>query len=208
VDKTDRGLFTEIAQNLPGYEHVMFDYNNKDSDGLVVTTPLNRQAEILKDTYEKIKLENPTADISLVCHSQGCLAAALAQLPARKTIFLAPPLQTSDSDDKIRRLVQDRPGTEVLENGDTKWPRSDGSATIITKEYWDSYDTLPVADKLYNSLGGITEITIFVAMNDEILGRSDLSGLSKNIEVVPVGTGHNFENVRGAIAKSIGGILK
>ncbi len=50
VQKDDRGLFTDIAKDLPGFEHFMFDYNEFDAEiNTMSVTPLDKQAEILKE---------------------------------------------------------------------------------------------------------------------------------------------------------------
>jgi len=37
VDKTDRGLFSDISKHFPDAEHIMFDYNDLDSENNSMT---------------------------------------------------------------------------------------------------------------------------------------------------------------------------
>ena len=209
VDKTDRGLFTEIASYLPEYRHVMFDYNFMNENGQIVTTALDKQASALRNIYDEIRSQNPDSTIHLICHSQGCVVAGLARIPVVSTFCLAPPLgAVGGSDDKLREMVYDRPGTKDLEGGGTWWPRSDGNVTIISKEYWESYGELPELTGLYGELADVTELVMFVATEDELLGQSDCSGLSQKIRVIEMETGHNFLGVREDVTEMIGEVLR
>jgi len=210
VDKTDRGLFSGVATHLPRYRHVMFDYNMRNERGQMVVAALDKQAGMLKEVYEKTKSENPDANIDLICHSQGCVVAALAKLPVGNTLFLAPPLSVADPNNKLklRTYVFGRTGTKTLADGSTEWPRSDGSTTIISRAYWDSYDALSDVNDSYGVLAGVTDLTMFVVTDDEILGHSDCSELPSGIKVILMETGHNFANVRREVAEKIEEILK
>lgn len=81
VKKDDSGLFTDIASSLDGFQHVMFDYNQiNEQNNTLTVTPLHEQAEILKSQYDTLRNKYPEAIIDLVCHSQGCVVAGLAEL--------------------------------------------------------------------------------------------------------------------------------
>src|SRR6266567_2438699 len=134
VRKDDRGLFTDIAAALPGFEHVMFDYNTVDEAANVLTVaPLDEQAKKLNKVLAETRAANPDAVIDLICHSQGCIAAANAK-PAgiRKTIFTAPP-PDADIESKIKRW-RTRYGTKFTTEGTSYLERKDGSTTIVPPE--------------------------------------------------------------------------
>ena len=89
VRKDDRGLFTDIAAALPGATHRMFDYNRRDeTTGNLTVAPLAEQVGMLRNQIEKARADTPGAIIDLICHSQGCIVAALlAPRDVRKTLF-------------------------------------------------------------------------------------------------------------------------
>ena len=192
VLKDDRGLFTDIAGDLAGIDHVMFDYNEVDTGSNTLTvTPLDKQAKMLAEKYEEVRSNNPTATIDLICHSQGCVVAAIAKLQGiRKTIFLAPPSQFLGAEAKIKQMSE-RPGT-AIKDGIVSYPRRDGSTTIIKSDYWESRDKIQNPIELYNALSGNTELTIINASQDEVLGETDFSNISLQIKVVALDGNHDF----------------
>lgn len=191
VRKDDRGLFKDIASALPDSEHIMFDYNQFDSENnTLIVTPINQQALILFNEVKKAKINNPDAILDLVCHSQGCVVAALANLAGiRKTIFLAPPISFLGAKEKLEQMGE-RPGT-VTENGVTSYPRRDGSTTIIKDDYWSSREGI-VPVELYNQLAKTIGLTIIRANQDEVLGNADYSDLSYDINVINIDANHDF----------------
>lgn len=65
VDKTDRGLFTVIAEAIPEAEHIMFEYDAKDKDdNTIVETFSNRKSKLIAK-YEELRKQNPNATIDL-----------------------------------------------------------------------------------------------------------------------------------------------
>ena len=192
VRKDDRGLFTDIAAALPGAAHVMFNYSQIDDAANTLTaTPLADQAAKLAQKIAAVQAANSGAIIDLVCHSQGCLAAAMANIPGiRKTIFTAPP-PDANVEDKIKRW-RVRYGTQFTTEGTSYLERKDGSITIVPPEYWLSLKDLD-AQELYNTFAGNTELVIITATEDEVLGEVALDKLIPSVRVIRMSAGHNFE---------------
>lgn len=208
VKKDDRGLFTDIASSLDNFEHVMFDYNQiNEQNNTLTVTPLHEQAEMLKSQYDSLRSKYPDATIDLVCHSQGCVVAGLADLRGlRKTILLAPPTRFLGSEAKLKQMSE-REGT-VIEDGVVSYPRRDGSTTIIKQDYWQSRDKISDPIALYNQLSQETEVTIVEALDDEVLGESDYSALSTKVLHVQQEANHDFTNeARPVLLKTIGEVL-
>ncbi len=213
VYKDDRGLFSDIATSLPDTRPIMFDYNRAEANNTLIASTLEEQVDIFRQIYIEIRTNNPAATIDLVCHSQGCVIAAIAQLEGvRKTILLAPPDASfgANIDQKIADMKEwkKRPGTEILPDGSISYPRRDGSTTIIPTAYWDSRrDINPIF--LYKELSEKTELVIVQATKDEVIGLTDFSELPSTIKIVQMDTGHDFENedrrkVAILIAKELG----
>lgn len=208
VKKDDRGLFSDIASSLDNFHHVMFDYNQiNEQDNTLTVTPLHEQAEMLKAHYTALRDKYPDAIIDLVCHSQGCVAAGLASLKGvRKTILLAPPTHFVSSAEKLAQMSE-REGT-VIENGVVSYPRRDGSTTIIKQDYCQSRDKISDPIALYNHLSQETEAIVIEALDDEVLGESDLSSLSDTIQHIQQTANHDFTHeARPVLLKTIGEVL-
>ncbi len=208
VRRDDRGLFTDISTELSDSDHIMFDYNSfDDSSRTLIVTPLDKQAEILRAQYKKVKAEHPEATIDLICHSQGCVVAALAKLPdVRKTIFLAPPSRFLGAEAKIKQMSE-RAGT-IVDGNTVSYPRRDGSTTIIKPDYWESRDKIDDPISLYNSLAETTELMVINAKQDEVLGETDFSKLSPEVHTVELNANHDFTNqARSELVTTVRGIL-
>ena len=212
VRKDGRGLFTAIARSLPDIEPIMFDYNQFDEATKTMTVAsLDEHVEKLRQVYAETRANDPDATIDLVCHSQGCVIAAMAQLDGiRKTIFLAPPDQRfgfGRIQEKVQALLK-RPGAVQNAGGSLRYPRRDGSTTIIPPSYWKSRDGVDTI-KLYQQLADKTQLIIVQATNDEVIGMTDFSELPDTVKVTQMDTGHDFEGedrerVAGIVAKEIG----
>ena len=206
VDKTGRGLFTDIAASLPNIEHVMFDYNIVDDANKTMTvSSLNHQSETLADIFGKIKVDNPDATIDLICHSMGCLSAALANPEGvRKTFFLAPP-DNVDAD-KFKAIFS-RSGAELNPDGDSKVPRRDGSTTIIPKDFWDSLSVNVI--ELFDKFSERTDLTLVEADHDEVVGLTNFSELNKSIRSKQLSSDHNFTgNAREELCKLVNQLIQ
>lgn len=187
VTKEDRGLFTDIADMLPGFHHVMFDYNTIDEmHNTLTATPLDKQAAMLHEKIASTRSQFPSRRISIIAHSQGCVVAAMAAPhDIDNVIFLAPPTQFLGS------KLAERPGTVIEPDGTIYYPRRDGSTTIIREDYWKSRDGIdPIA--LYNTLATTTHLTIITATHDEVLSATDFSGLVDKIKIIELPADHDF----------------
>ena len=190
VEKDDRGLFTDITKALPDAEHEMFDYNVVDkSNSRLIVSSLREQSKKFIEVFNKIKTENPEAIIDLICHSQGCLVVAIANLAGtRKTLFLAPP---DNSDVDRFKAIFDRPGAEINFEGQSSLPRKDGSTTLVPKEYWNSLKPLNVL-KLYDMFSQNTNLTIIESDEDEVVGLTDFTKTDEGIKLEHLKADHNF----------------
>jgi hypothetical protein len=191
VKKDDRGLLTDIAENFPKYESVLFDYNDVDEQHNTLTVaPLRRQAEILQDEIDIVRQSDPDAVTSLVCHSQGCVVAALANpSDIKQAIFLTPPGYVST--DRIREFFGKRPGTVVEDDDTMRVPRADGSTTRIPQQFLDDIESVDVT-KLYTRFAHQTKLTIIVADQDEVLKPIDFGYLAEDVRLLNIDGDHNF----------------
>ncbi len=204
VEKDDRGLFTDITSILPTAKHVMFDYNQVDKTSQTLTTAsLTDQRDHLLAVLKGVRAEYPDAVIDMVCHSQGCVVAAMAMpTGVRKVIFLAPPSRFAGIDEKLKQMSE-RPGTKIEKDKTVSYPRRDGSTTIVTPDYWRSREGV-VPIELFNRLATSTKLVVVNANQDEVLGSTDFSELSPEVSVIYLDAGHDFTGeARKAVIENV-----
>lgn len=208
VDKTDRGLFTAIADAIPEAEHVMFEYDPKDENGNTIVETFSRRKDKLITKHKELKTQNPDSIIDLVCHSQGCLVAALAKLKnIRKVIMLAPPIYSEDGDEKREKYLE-KPTVKELPDGTLAVKRRDGSTTLIKQNYWDDFGAVTDSERLYNELSKTTELIVIRATKDEILQNNSYDNFDNSIKTVDVKGNHSFDDeARPRIAKVVREII-
>jgi len=193
VRKEDRGLFTAIARVLPDTKSVLFDYNPiNEASNTLTAKPLDEQARKLRKIINNTRAENPNATIDLVCHSQGCVVAALLKPRGmRKVILLTPPDDVSEA--TVAEQLSSRLDTIIDTAARTRLARADGSTTVIHPEYWQSLAGInPI--KLYNMLARVTTLRIISARQDEILGKVSFEGIHPGISLVTLDGNHNFDD--------------
>jgi len=193
VRKEDRGLFTAISRAIPDIKTVMFDYNPINEQANTLTAkPINEQVLKLRKVINAARAEYPDAVIDLVCHSQGCVVAALLKPRGiRKIIMLTPPDDTSE--EAVIKQVSGRREEPIDVSVRTRLLRADGSTTVIHPEYWQSLAGIePV--KLYNRLARFTALRMINARQDEVLGAVGFEGLDPRISSVTLDGDHNFQD--------------
>jgi len=193
VKKDDRGLFTDIANSMPTVKHVFFDYNKIDHDRNELTVlSLAEQKEKLRNVLSDVKTNHPDSEINMICHSLGCvIAALLCPVGINKIIYLAPPFKFDVGRSPNR--FSKRPGVTIDVNGTTSFPRRDGSTTVIDSKFWDTLASVTPID-LYNQLAKKTKSVVINANQDEVLKEKDYSGLSSDIQIINIDASHDFRD--------------
>jgi hypothetical protein len=190
VGKDDRGLFTDIADALKNVEAVMFDYSDIDeAKNQTTVRPFSEQAKLLESHLADAKASNPSAVVDIICHSQGAVAASLANLTgARKVIFIAPPFASDAT--RMMKMFQSRPGTKIDLAGMSILARSGGSTTLVPAEYWAEREKTNLAE-IYRRLSESMELTIINAKQDNVVGVDDFSSLNQ-AEIINLDGNHDF----------------
>jgi hypothetical protein len=195
VRKDARGLFTDIVsalQNDPGMrevECVLTDLNivspeNND----IILNPLSTQAQIVREVFEKESGEGVVID--LVCHSQGCVVGAIADLSGvRKVVLMTPP--TSNDFAKTLEFFKKSPDTVINLDGESYLTRADGSRTIAPKEYWQDRQDINYLEE-YKKLAEHNNVTTIIANQDEVVSNESVGELSEIGEVIKLDSDHNF----------------
>lgn len=196
-----RGMFTEIAEAFPEYTFKMFDYNEVLSNGNIVVAPLHQQATTLQDVID----ETIADEIILLCHSQGCIIAGLVELSkVSKVILLAPPVVASMQ--HVINKLANKPGGELNIDGVSKLPRSDGSTTLLPKEYLTSLDSVNPLE-LYVSIARVKPTVIVRATNDEVLGMTNVDKVA-SAQSIDIAANHDFTGPsRNKLIETLEGVL-
>lgn len=191
VKKDDRGLLTDIAEALSDYQPILFDYNDVDETNNVLTVlPLSEQARLLNKHINRLRDTEEGAQISLVCHSQGCVAAALANpTNLKQVVFLTPPGNVSA--ERVKEFFGKRQGTVVEDDGTLRVPRRDGSTTRIPPAFLDDMFGIDVT-KLYTKFADANKLTVIIADQDEVLKPIDFNYLESKANILHIDGDHNF----------------
>jgi pimeloyl-ACP methyl ester carboxylesterase len=207
VDKTSRGLFTDLVPALGEIEPIMIDYNEYDEAGNNVVQLFSAQSSKLSQAISQAREQNPDAIIDLICHSQGCIVAGLAHPDKIRRIVLLAPLDQIVTPERWKRTFGARPGTILSETGTSRLERSDGSFTYLPAEYFrEASEVSPLA--LYESLGKCAKVLLVRAGADEIIGETSFSGLGRNFTIETIDADHNLSNVRPQLAARVAEFLK
>lgn len=179
-----RGMFTEIAANFPEYQFEMFDYNHILKNGDIKVAPLDEQAKKLQAI-----LDRQEDKAVLIAHSQGCIVAGMVNLEnVKKVILLAPPEKMSMQ--RVLDKLMKKPGAEIDLDGMSKLPRSDGTTTLISREYIESVSNINPLE-IYQAIADTVATTIVRCTEDEVLGLTEVNRI-KNATHVDIDTDHDF----------------
>lgn len=185
VRKDSRGMFTDIAQALSNFECDLFDYNELLEGGDVRVRPFSEQVKILNDHIVGAGDE----DITLICHSQGCVIASLADTSnVGKIILLAPPTELSV--EHFMQVFGSREGIARDSDGTLAIPRTDGTTTFVGRDYLDELTGVDVLAG-YQKLADLHDVTIVRATTDNILGETSFDGLV-NVKIIDIEADHDF----------------
>lgn len=191
VDRTDRGLFTDLITALPdNFGFVLFDFYDHDDQGMLFPTFLE-QAKRIKAVIDWLRQQADVSSITAVAHSMGSVLLALAAPEGlQKAILLAPPLTIGD---RTRQYFTTKPGAR-LEGDSWLVPRRDGSISRMPEALFVEMAATNVEAALYN-LAENQPVLLVIAGQDEVLGPTDFEALTTqpNIQVVTIDSaGHDF----------------
>lgn len=196
-----RGMFTEIAAAFPEYKSIMFDYNKVLPSGDTIVAPMIDQSEKLQRVIDETDAEK----IVLLCHSQGCLVAGLANISKiSQVILIAPPVIASEQ--RIIDKLNTRAGSKLNLTGVSKYPRTDGSMSYLPKSYIEGFKNMKPL-KLYDAIARQIPTVIVRATEDDKLGLIDL-GYVESAKIVDLPADHDFTGTsRQELIDTLKGVL-
>lgn len=177
-------MFTEIAANFPEITFEMFDYNRILENGDIEVASLNDQAKKLQDILDQQKDK-----VIIIAHSQGCITAGMVTLDnVRKVILLAPPEKMSMQ--RVIDKLMKKPGAKIDLGGMSKLPRSDGTTTLISREYIESVSNINPM-QMYQTMANKVDTTIVRCTEDEVLGLTEVNQI-ENTAHIDLEADHGF----------------
>lgn len=190
VMKDSRGMFTELADvfSAHGITPILIDLNEKNDGGDIYMNSLSEQSRILRETYERECSDGSVVD--MICHSQGCLVASLANIPdVRTTLFLAPP--TENNPEKTISYFSKNPESVVDMNNTSRFARRDGTATFVPAIYWEDRARMNYQE-LYQNYISSHETVVVTALNDEVVSNEHINNIFGLVKIFPLSADHNF----------------
>lgn len=190
----DNGLFNPIIEAFPDDEHILFPYDNwNETNDCAVAATFSERAEKLHTKYNELRNNNPDTEIILICHSQGCIIAALAQLEYISTTVLLAPVINYESGEKQREYTLSKKTSELQDDSSIVRKRSGGYTTIIPTKYWDDFVNISDLPAKYDELANKTRLIIIDAEQDSVIPTSkDYLLLKANIEFKHLPLDHDF----------------
>jgi pimeloyl-ACP methyl ester carboxylesterase len=201
VRRDSRGLFTEIADATKEVAlTVRGDYSVIDGD-VTKAIPFSKQASRLSVIRDFCRKELGIKREVLVGHSQGWLPIALNYPLGSKVTALAPPLG-----DAFEAFIQTsgwkRRGSELNLEGESRLLRSDGSLTLVPKEFWDEFRAMGDVTKSMAILALYNKLNIIFAGEDNVLGTQDVPDIFRTEMIA--GANHDFtDGSRKAVISKI-----
>lgn len=183
VGADSRGMFPEIATAFPELKFVMFDYNSFDEHHNATVSSLASQAEKLN-----AQIAAASEPATLLCHSQGCIVASLADVSRiERLIFLAPP--DTLNVERFMRMFASREGAVYDPDGISSIPRSDGTTTYLGKDYMESVTNTDV-QRLFQAVASTKPVTIVRAAGDDTVDQTAFPDVPAKVITIP--GDHNF----------------
>lgn len=174
--RDNRGLFTYLSEiiNSKGYKTILFDYNEIDElNNRIYVRPFSQQAVLLQNQIDKINKEYENPIVTIIGQSQGSFIPTMCELKNVSKVIAISPFFYTKLEDIVSRYKKE--GNKFDIEGITRRIRSDGSTTIIKKEYWLermnsnielSYSRLAIKNKLFFICGLQDETTNIINVNN------------------------------------------
>lgn len=192
--KDNRGLFNILSKEIEnlGIKTYCFDYNRYDSrTKKLYTISFSEQAKKLQKVIDEVSEKYPKSKIIIVGQSQGSFIPALCNVKKVSKIIGMSPFFHTDMKDILRRYTKSEENVLNFSGISTR-KRSDGSTTIIPKEYWkERFETDVIT--LYNNLAQKTDLVLISPLQDEIMDIMDLR-MIKHASIINLDGDHDFSS--------------
>ena len=194
VTRDSHGMFNQLGDAIKDeFLVVRFDYTKtlKDEKSRFLY-PYSTQKQMLKAVIENIVNKFNVLDLNLLGHSMGgIIIGMLSPDNIQKTILVASPIASPY--EQMKEYFSQREGTDINEDSESRLPRSDGSVSILDKDFWPEMEQVN-PKKLYLALSKKTELYYVRALEDHGIGEQDFRSKKKseNISYLELHGDHDF----------------
>ncbi len=210
VKRDSYGMFTELSKVLEDqYLTIKFDYNlvNREENWTKVL-PIKTQVEMLETITEFAQKKFDPKKIHIIAHSMGCVVTSLAQITnIDKVILLAGPSEPPYN--SLKEYFLRKKGTKINKTEISEMPRSDGSTTYVSSDFWSEIKKINPSIR-YNNLAQSSSVTFVRPLEDQNIKNEDYSTIKNNkkINFQEISGNHMFEeSARSKLKKLIKNIL-
>lgn len=147
VKSDSRGMYNHICNELgTDFLFVRFHFVKVDTLNNTSFTPtITSQVETLKTVVNSLISKHPDKKISLVGHSQGCYVVSKLlnenHYNVEEVVLLGPPTRENVGKVIVEKWKK-KEGSEVDLTGISSLKRTDGSTTLVPKEFWEDASDL------------------------------------------------------------------
>ncbi len=195
------GLFVEISQKISPIARVLrFDFSScGQSEGRQEDLDVKKLAGDLGAVLDWVRKEYGGRMI-IIAHSLGTVVTRLLSPEGiEKIIFTGVTLPSSEDHvaNTQRRLLTNRPGGVLNEEGMSLYPRRNGIFQKIGSSYWSELRKVDPLD-LMKVLAQKSQVIILKPKQDEIVGGPEATEVYKtipNITYLELDGDHNFNDV-------------
>jgi hypothetical protein len=208
VEKTARGIFTDISNAFPLDLHVLFDLNEILEEGRVIK--VRNLSEQIFDANLKLNevIKNYLDhEIFIIAHSQGCAIASFLENVGlvKKIILITPPFSMDRK--RTKNAFEGISGVDINFDGLSTLKRRDGTETFIESSYWGDREQYNVIQS-YLELNKKTGVEIILANQDEVLKDRIPEELENKMKFNYIDGNHNFDGFyRSGLTSKITDIL-
>ncbi len=192
VQRDSRGMFVDIENAVKDrFLCVRFEFNEVLDNGDTIVHPYSVMANTLSEVILAIESEYDFSNKHLIAHSLGGIIAALVNPQDFTSVILLAPPPLSPYNSFIN-YFRKRENTAINISGRSIIRRSDGTKTIVGKEFFDEMKNIkPVV--LYTRMALSTELHVVRPIHDEVV-KDAYEKIYKipGIEVVEQTGDHDF----------------
>jgi pimeloyl-ACP methyl ester carboxylesterase len=183
VTRDSRGMFSELGDVLKDeYLVVRFDYTREMEDGKSrYLNPYSIQKSMLQKVIQHVKDQFDVKEMNLIGHSMGGIIIGLLDpVDVHKVVLVASPISSPYR--RMKEYFSRRKGTVIDEKGESRIAKSDGSVSILDKNYWREMKGVNPLER-YASLATKTRIYYIRALEDQVVTNQDYTLLEANPDI-------------------------
>ncbi|MBI2356957.1 alpha/beta hydrolase [Candidatus Dojkabacteria bacterium] len=200
VKSDSRGMYNRVCEEFQNdFLTVRFHFGTIDNINNTIYVPeYSTQVEVLKTVLDNMINKYPEKEVILIAHSQGCYITSMLLTETRykiKHLIFLSPLIRRNIVEKQKQKFSKREGSIINEDGISKLVRTDGTVTLIPKEFWEEASNIDIRE-LFRKIDDTYNTNFAWAKGDSVVKEEEYKNLlSMNFKKVTELPGnHEFLN--------------